>query len=383
MPDSLSKGLGPNAKFIGVEGARRWLSTPGLLLDLDALDRNIAAMASRTTTQGVGLRPHSKGAKSIAIAQRQVAAGALGVCCATLGEAEVVASGGLRDLLITSAVVTDTMIDRLIALDRKTDGLMIVVDNPANLDSLAGAAEQAGRILGVLVDFDVGQGRTGVTSIEAAVALARRARASAHLAYRGVQAYYGHLQHVADYDERGRAARAQMARVRELISRLEAEGLSPTIVTGGGTGTFDIDFAGRVFTEIQAGSYPFMDLEYLDIPLLADRPAPFAAALIVQASVVSANRAGFAIVNGGYKSFATEGGPPRVASPRLAGAKYRFMGDEHGGVEYDPSGGTLAVGDLVEFLPPHCDPTINLYDRYHCVRSDTLVDIWPVDARGC
>ncbi len=383
MPDSLPKGLGPNAKFIGVKGARRRLSTPGLLLDLDALDRNIAAMASRAAAHGVGLRPHSKGAKSIAIARRQMAAGALGVCCATLGEAEVMASGGLRDLLITSAVVTDTMIDRLIALDRETDGLMIVVDNPANVDSLASAAQQAGRILGVLVDFDVGQGRTGVTSIDAAVALARRAQAYAHLSYRGVQTYYGHLQHVADYDERNRPARAQMTRLRELTSRLEAEGLSAAIVTGGGTGTFDIDFAGRAYTEIQPGSYPLMDLEYLDIPLLAGRPAPFAAALIVQASVVSANRAGFAVVNAGYKSFATEGGPPRVDSPRLAGAKYRFMGDEHGDVEYDPLGGTLAVGDLVEFFPPHCDPTINLYDRYHCVRGDTLIDIWPVDARGC
>jgi 3-hydroxy-D-aspartate aldolase len=383
MPDSVPKGLGPNAKFIGVEGARRWLSTPGLLLDLDALDRNIAAMASRARAHGVGLRPHSKGAKSIAIAQRQMAAGALGVCCATLGEAEVMASGGLRNLLVTTAVVTDTMIDRLIALDGETEGLMIVVDNPANVESLASAAQQAGRKLGVLVDFDVGQGRTGVTSIDAAVALGRRAQASAHLAYRGVQAYYGHLQHIADYTERERAARAQMAQVRELISRLEAEGLPPPIVTGGGTGTFDIDFAGRIYTEIQPGSYPFMDLQYLDIPLLGEGPAPFAPALIVQASVVSANRAGLAIVNGGYKSFATEGGPPRVASPRLAGAKYRFMGDEHGGVEYDPSGGTLAIGDLVEFFPPHCDPTVNLYDRYHCVRGDTLVDIWPVDARGC
>ena len=269
MPDSVPKGLGPNAKFIGVKGARRRLSTPGLLLDVDALDHNIAAMASRAAVHGLGLRPHSKGAKSIAIARRQMAAGALGVCCATLGEAEVMASGGLRNLLITTAVVTDTMIDRLIALDLKTDGLMIVVDNPANVDALASAAQQAGRKLGVLVDFDVGQGRTGVTSIDAAVALARRARASAHLAYRGVQAYYGHLQHIADYTERERAARAQMAQVRELISRLEAEGLAPPIVTGGGTGTFDIDFAGRIYTEIQPGSYPFMDIQYLDIPLLA------------------------------------------------------------------------------------------------------------------
>jgi D-serine deaminase-like pyridoxal phosphate-dependent protein len=173
-----------------------------------------------------------------------------------------------------------------------------------------------------------------------------------------------------------------MARVRALLARLGKDGLEPKIVTGGGTGTFDIDPSGGVYTELQPGSYPFMDREYLDIPLGA-KSAPFAASLFVQASVVSANRAGFAVVNAGYKSFATEGGMPRVATPKLAATEYRLMGDEHGGIDYDPKSGTLKVGDLVEFLTPHCDPTINLYDRYHCVRGDTLVEIWPVDARGC
>ncbi len=152
-------------------------------------------------------------------------------------------------------------------------------------------------------------------------------------------------------------------------------------MTGGGTGTFDIDPAGQVYTELQPGSYPFMDREYAEIPLGAG-PTPFETALFVQASVVSANREGFAVVNAGFKSFASEAGMPRVLSPNLAEAKYRFMGDEHGGIAHNPSGGTLKVGDAVEFLVPHCDPTINLYDRYHVMRGDTLVDIWPVDARG-
>ena len=174
-----------------------------------------------------------------------------------------------------------------------------------------------------------------------------------------------------------------MARVRELLAGLKSADLAPGIVTGGGTGTFDIDPAGQVYTEIQPGSYPFMDREYLEVHLGAERPAPFAPSLFVQASVVSANREGFAVVNAGYKSFATEGGMPVVVSPKLAGTRYKLMGDEHGGIDYDPKSGTLKVGDLVEFLTPHCDPTINLYDRYHCVRGDTLVEIWPVDARGC
>jgi D-serine deaminase-like pyridoxal phosphate-dependent protein len=360
------------------------LSTPSLLLDLDALERNIAAMAAHTKALGIKLRPHSKGAKSIEIGKRQMAAGAAGICCSTLGEAEVIAGSGIEGVLITSPVVTPAMIERLTVLNGKANGLMVVADDPANVDALAAAAQQARKVLGVIVEFDVGQGRTGTRSVDAAVALAGRIKASPHLRYCGIQAYYGHLQHVPAFADRVTAAETQMVRVRALLARLSAEGLEPGIVTGGGTGTFDIDPAGKVYTEIQPGSYPFMDREYVEIPVAAgNRASPFTASLFVQASVVSAHGEGFAVVNAGYKSFATEGGMPRIQSPKLADAKYKLMGDEHGGIDYDPRNGTLKVGDLVEFLTPHCDPTINLYDRYHVMRGDTLVDIWPVDARGC
>ncbi len=374
--------LGPNAKFIGVKGGRRQLNTPALLLDLDMLDRNIATMAAHAKKAGINLRPHSKGGKSIEIARRQVAAGAIGICCATLGEAEALAAGGIENLLITSPVVTPAMIDRLMALNGRSKGLLVVADNPDNVEALAQAGAATGQSLALVVEFDVGQGRTGTTSVEAAAALARRIKSSAHLRYAGVQAYYGHLQHIQAHADRKAAAAAQMARVKALLDHLKAEGLSPAIVTGGGTGTFDIDPDGHVYTEVQAGSYPFMDREYLEIAMTAGGSSPFAAALFVQTSVVSANREGLAIVNAGYKSFATEGGPPVVTSPELANASYRLMGDEHGGVAYDAKSARLAIGDVVEFLTPHCDPTINLYDRYHCVRGDMLVEIWPVDARG-
>ena len=378
-----SRSLGPNERFIGVKGARAQLSTPALLLDLDALDRNIAAMAAHTKAAGIGLRPHAKGAKSIAIARRQMAAGALGICCTTIGEAEVIAGSGIDNVLITSPVVTPAMIDRLMALHAKARGLMVVVDNPANVDALSVAAGKVGKPLGLVVEFDVGQNRTGVRGVDAAAALARHIKSSPNLQYAGVQAYYGHLQHVAAYSDRKAAAETQMAHVRALLARLKAEGLAPGLVTGGGTGTFDFDPAGAVYTEIQPGSYPFMDREYVEIDITTGRPSPFAPSLFVLASVVSASREGFAVVNAGYKSFATEGGMPVVVSPRLGKSTYKLMGDEHGGIDYDPAGGALKVGDQVQFLTPHCDPTINLYDRYHCVRGDTLVEIWPVDARGC
>ncbi|MEZ5832399.1 MAG: DSD1 family PLP-dependent enzyme [Dongiaceae bacterium] len=383
MAGMQTKGLGPNERFIGVKGSRTKLNTPALLLDLDALDRNIATMAEHCRRAGINLRPHAKGAKSIAIARRQMAAGAVGICCATLGEAEVIAGSGIDGVLITSPVVTPPMIDRLMALNNKAGGLMVVADNPVNVEALGVASGKAGKPLGVIVEFDVGQGRTGTTSVEAALALAGKIKGSPHLRYAGVQAYYGHFQHIVAFTDRKDAADGQIARVRELLSRLNAEGLAPQILTGGGTGTFDIDPAGGVYTEIQPGSYPFMDREYVEIDMTKGRTSPFAPSLFVQTSVVSANRPGFVVVNAGYKSFATEGGMPLVSSPKLADAKYKLMGDEHGGIDFDPKGGTLKIGDTVEFLTPHCDPTINLYDRYHCVRGDTLVEIWPVDARGC
>src|SRR5215467_10340179 len=183
MADTASKSLGPNAKLIGVKGARARLSTPALLLDLDVLERNIAAMAAHTKAAGIKLRPHSKGAKSIEIGRRQMAAGAAGICCSTLGEAEVIAGSGIEGVLITSPVVTPAMIERLIALNAKANGLMVAADNPGNVDALAAAAQKAKKVLGVIVEFDVGQGRTGTRSVDAAVALAKRVKASPHLLY--------------------------------------------------------------------------------------------------------------------------------------------------------------------------------------------------------
>jgi len=382
MADTKITGLGPNQRLIGVAGSRTRLSTPALLLDLDVLDRNIAAMAAHAKKSGVQLRPHSKGGKSVAIAQRQVAAGAIGICCATIGEAEVIAGAGIGNVLITSPVVTPPMIDRLVALNGRTNGLIVVADNPANVDALAAASGKAGQTMSLLVDFDVGQGRTGATSVEAATELAQRIQALPPLRYAGVQGYYGHVLQVAKFSERQAAAETQMARLRALLEHLAANNAAAGIVSGGGTGTFDIDPAGSIFTEVQAGSYPFMDREYVEIDMTSHRASPFAVSLFVQASVVSANRPGFAVVNAGYKSFATEGGMPIVVSPRLTKPVYKLMGDEHGGIQYDAAGTSLKIGDTVEFMTPHCDPTINLYDCYHCVRGDTLVEIWPVDARG-
>jgi 3-hydroxy-D-aspartate aldolase len=382
MKDFTQARLGPNGRFIGVAGGRSQLSTPALLLDIDALDRNIRRMADFAKSIGVNIRPHSKGNKSIAISKRQLAAGAIGICCTTIGEAEVMGGAGVPSILVTSPVVTPAMIGRLLALNENVEELIVVMDDAGNADTVAGAIGSSGKSIGVLVEYDVGQGRTGVVGQDNAVALVRKISSMPELSYRGVQAYYGHLQHVSVFAERRVKAEAEIARIQSLVAALERENLMPQIVSGGGTGTFEIDAASGVFTELQVGSYPFMDREYVEIESGQNPNAKFEPALFVQATVVNAWRPDFAVVNAGYKSFATEGGPPVVRSPKLSGAAYRLMGDEHGGVSYDPAGGHLKLGDALEFLAPHCDPTINLYDFYHCVRGDTLVDIWPVDARG-
>jgi 3-hydroxy-D-aspartate aldolase len=369
-----------HGELIGRQGSRRDLNTPLLVLDVDVLDRNIARMAELARARGVRLRPHAKTHKSVDIARRQIAAGAVGLCCAKLGEAEALAAGGIAGLHITSPVVSAPAIKRLIDLNLSSEGLSVVVDNPANVEALAKAASTE-RPLGVFVDIDPGIHRTGVASAEDAVTLARLILAEPSLRYEGVQMYCGREQHIADFGERKAAIEERTEYLKTVIAALDAAGAHPQIVTGAGTGTHRIDLELGVINELQVGSYVFMDDEYLACDLTGDGAPPYERSLFVDARVVSANARRMVTVDAGLKAFATEGAPPRPQDPALAEGRYAFMGDEHGavigaGVE------TLAIGDMVRLSAPHCDPTVDLYESYHLVRGDTLVDIWPVSARG-
>ncbi len=367
-----------NADLIGQPESRARLATPALVLDLDALERNIRVMADFSGRRGVALRPHAKTHKSGRIARMQVAAGALGVCVATIGEAEAMVDAGIAGVLITSPVVAPDKIARLIALHAGADGLMVTADNPANVDALAAA----GRSLRVAVDLDMGGHRTGVSGPAQGVALARRIAAAPTLEFAGVTAYAGHVQHVADFAERRRQAMRANAAVVELAKGLEQAGLAPPLISGAGTGSHAIDADGGPYTELQVGSYIFTDVEYDAVALRQEAPRPFEAALFVQSTVVSTNAEGFVTTDAGSKRFAMGGPPPRVVSGAAAGSSYGFMGDEHGKLILGNGGQPPALGATITCLTPHCDPTVNLYDAYHVVRGDTLVDIWPVDARG-
>jgi 3-hydroxy-D-aspartate aldolase len=375
-------GLGPNAALIGRPGSRHALDTPALLVDLDALERNIAAMASFARAAGVGLRPHAKTHKSARIAALQMAAGALGICCVTLGEAEVLAAAGIAGLHITSPQVTPPKIARLVALNAVAQGLGVVVDHPDNLAALDRAAAASGRPLAVLVDFAAGHGRTGCATEADLVALVRRAVAAEALVFRGIQSYSGNLQHIPVRAERRARALAELERLSAMLRRLADAGISVPVVSGAGTGTFDLDPEARVFTELQVGSYVFMDVDYLRALRDGRNAPPFETALFVAAAVVSVNAPGYVTCDAGLKSFATDGPLPEVAAGAPPGSRYEFFGDEHGRLVLPPGAAKPPLGAMIECVTPHCDPTVNLHDCYHVVRGDTLVDIWPVDARG-
>jgi len=368
--------------LIGQQGSRRSLNTPALVLDLEMLDRNIAEMASFANAHNVKLRPHSKTHKSADIAKRQIAAGALGVCCAKLGEAEALAEAGIEHLHITSPVVTPQAIARLIDLNGKVADLMVVVDHPTNVEALNTAAVKAGKPLTVIVDIDPGMHRTGVATPDGVVELVRKVTQHKSLNYAGVQFYCVRHQHIKDFKERKASIEERTEYLKGILDKLAVAKLKPGIVTGSGTGTHFIDAKLGVFTELQVGSYVFMDHEYNICDLRGLDRGTFEQALQIDARVVSANTPGMVTVDAGLKAMATESGPPHVLKGAVEGATTRFMGDEHLAVIAPEGKATPGHGEQVILTPPHCDPTVNLYEAYHVVKGDTLVEIWPVTARG-
>jgi len=371
-----------HAHLIGRQGSRRSLNTPALVLDIEALDRNLAAMASFAAANGLKLRPHAKTHKSVDIARRQIAAGALGVCCAKLGEAEALADGGIEGLLITSPIVGEPAVERLIALAARSPTLMHSCDHPDAVGAIGAAAKAAGVTITLLVDLDPGLRRTGVASAADAVALARQIADHEALRFGGLQFYCGAEQHIEAYADRREAIIARTAKLTETIKALKAAGLAPPIVTGGGTGSHAIDAELGVFTELQVGSYVFMDRQYGDCALRDDNASPFETALMIDARVISASHPTMVTIDAGLKAFATEAGPPPILAGAAEGSVYRFMGDEHGAIVPPRDVAPPKLGERLTLAAPHCDPTVNLYEAYHVVRGDTLEAIWPVSARG-
>ena len=377
-----TRDLGPNAHLIGQPRSRQALATPAVILDLDDFEFNLETMAKLCRKAGLSLRPHAKTHKSVEIAKRQIAAGAVGISVATLREAAVMVGAGLPGVLLTTPVFGAVKTDLLCDLAGQSPGFMVAVDNPAYVAALEAALRRRGRTLTVLVDIDIGMGRTGVRDVDGALRLIKRVQSSDVLELAGLQSYSGRVQHIARAADRARVYGRQLEHMRAVLGAAARAGYSPGIISGGGTGTFDTDRRAGLFTECQCGSYAFMDIEYEDVQLFARGSNPYRTALYVQCMVVSNHVPGLPTIDGGFKCFSMDGPIPRPARGAPPGAKYGFYGDEFGKIKLARKSQALKLGSKVELVTPHCDPTINLHDYYHCVRGNKLVDIWPIDARG-
>ncbi len=374
---------GPNEHLIGVPGSRHQLGTPSLVIDADIMDANIASLAEHAAAHDYEVRPVGKIHKSIEITRRQVEAGGRGPCCATLAEAEVFVEAGFRDVMLFTSVVTAPKLERIAELNERAEDLIVCADHAANVVQLGEAARRSGRPLKVLVDLETGSYRTGLVGAEDAIALARQIASTEGLEYAGVQGYTGDHMNTVGFEARRERGLEVVAPVARAVERLRAEGLDPEIISGGGTGTHDIDHELGVFTEIQAGTYVLMDTNYYHVEMRREEAHPFGPALFVRTTVISGNQAGFAITDAGIKEvdviFGIEN--PVILRGAPPGAVYEVAGDDMGRIRFaKPAEDRLDVGDVVEILPPHCYQTTVLYRYFHVVSGDTLVDIWPVDA---
>jgi D-serine deaminase-like pyridoxal phosphate-dependent protein len=358
--------------------SRRDIPTPALLLDLDAFDDNIKKMAAHLKTRGKGFRPHGKTHKCPEIARRLIEAGAVGICAARLSEAEVFAQHGIRGLLITTAVIGGDKVARAIALARRAPDTMFVVDDEQNVRAINDAAG-SGPPIRLLIDLYFG--RTGIPPGAPALKLAQLIDSLPNVVLEGLQSYDGQAAHTAPYAARGDRTNGNMAKAVETKGMIESAGIRCAIVTGGSTGTYRFDADNPGMTELQPGSFIFMDLEYEMIGGPdGDRYRDFKNALTVVTTVIS-TPPGFAIVDGGYKAFSTDRPfPPKPVD--LAGVEYGWAGDEHGRLHLAANATPLRVGDRIEFIPPHCDPTVNLYDQIYALRGDRVEAVWPIAARG-
>lgn len=360
------------------------LDTPCLILDLDVLERNLQKMQDIVTQSGKNIRPHVKTHKCSTLAQRQIDTGALGVCAAKLSEAEGLVKAGINDVLITGPVITAQKVARLVDLVAACPSLMAVVDHPDNIDLIDDRLGAKGISMNVLIDIDVGLKRTGVRPSEA-LALAEYIADRPNLQLQGIQAYAGHIQHIQSYEERKSASTRCLNEAVPVFRELSARVPTCTIFSASGTGTFQVDLAIPEVTEHQVGSYVCMDTEYLGIGSAGNenRFTLFDPALRLLTTVVSANHDGFATVDAGLKSLYKDGGIPRVIAPAKPTLTYDWFGDEYGRVSCAEASHPLTIGTVLELVTSHCDPTINLFDRYYLTKGQKVVGDWPIDLRGC
>jgi D-serine deaminase-like pyridoxal phosphate-dependent protein len=347
------------------------LGTPAVLLRIEPFESNIQKMQMAISKAGKQLRPHAKAHKCLEIAKRQVEAGAVGVCVATISEMDLMTSAGLA-VLLTTPVASSAKTDRIAGFAKAGADIRVVVDHPDQVRLYEQSAAAAGTMLNVLVDLDIGDHRTGIPCDERAIMLARQVADSTSLRFVGLQAYSVSGSHTEGHEARRRHSHSAIAKAITIQKQLLDDGLDASTLTGGSTGTWDIDITIPELTEMQAGSYPLMDVAYRKI--VND---DFAPALTILTTVISTSHPDRVTVDAGFKSFATDRpfGPETV---NLTGVRWEWAGDEHGILHLENPSRPIRMGDQVEFLAPHCDPTMNLHDRIHTVRDNRIEAVWPL-----
>lgn len=355
--------------------AKEEIDTPALLIDLPTMEGNLKRMADFFSHRECKLRPHAKTHKCPLIALRQLDLGAIGMTCAKLGEAESMVEAGIRSVLIANQIVGPTKISRLIDLAQRSEPV-VAVDNEENVEALSSAASARGIEIEALVEVDIGMGRCGVQPGEAALALAQQIDRAPGLSFAGLMGYEGHLVFIPSQEERTRRCREAMGLLLETKEMIESCGLAVKILSGGGTGTYAITGQIPGITEVQAGSYLFMDTRYRTIEGLED----FQCALTLLATVISRPHPRRAIIDAGMKAITHEFGMPALKD--LPGAKLISLAEEHGIITLDETDRDLKVGDKIELIVSHGCTTINLHDHYFVMSNGSLQAVWPIAARG-
>lgn len=355
------------------------VETPALVLDEAAMQRNIAKMAKSAVEAGVSLRPHAKTHKCLEVARAQMAGGAIGISCATVAELSEFASAGFDELLLTSPVADPLKLQRLAEIFRSSR-IGVVVDHVEQVKALNALVTASSIKPRVLIDIDVGQRRTGVCGVAAALEIATQIAGSSGLEFAGIQGFAGHVQHIADPIERLQSSQGVARSLAAYADALQSAGHMIQIVTGSGTGASEFDLDGP-YTELQVGSYVFMDADYGAIRRAGGLALPFDPSLFVLATVTSVNRPNEFTIDAGVKALAFNGPPPSRIIGAPEGSTYRFAGDEHGIITMPEDRQAPVLGSRVLVMTTHCDPTVNLHPRYTVIKSDGSVDVWPIVGR--
>ncbi len=355
------------------------LDTPAMIVDISLMEANIARLMGYFRERNMNVRPHLKTVKCPELAQRLLAAGAIGGCVAKVSEAEIMAEAGIEDLLITSEIVGKPKLARLVSLVQQHPKVKVVVDSLIGIQALNQVMCDANLHINVLLDLNVGQNRCGVMPGEEALALALLIGEMSNVHLVGLQGYEGHLQHLSNRDEREQRCRQSMQLLTSTATQLREMGFALEIVTTGGTGTAEICASCEGVTEVQPGSFVFMDTDYRN----ALGPV-YSNALTILSTVISRPNSKRAVVDAGLKSLSIESGMPEPKG--LSGVIYQPGGDEHGILTWQedapfPSE-RLDVGQRVAFIPSHIDTTINLHDMYYAFRNGRLEAMWSVATRG-